>query len=175
MKLGLRVAAFGLVGLMYGTASMMAQVGSGAPFATRDPHTCPDTKQPVKGAISAAQAKVYVMCEADHFLSGYLYLAENVTVEVGKGRAFNPLSEGFVKDIDTNALVFPIRGSYLDYQCSVSRGFPIENVGKNCNLTERPHAKGICYKSSFGDWACSMRDLDVDFRATKTGVPPPVK
>lgn len=175
MRKSLRLVVVGLVGLIVGTGAMVAQAGSGVPFATRDPHTCPNTKQPVSGPISATQARLYVMCEADHILSGYMYLAENVTVEVGKGRPFNPLSEGFVKDIDVNAPVYPIRGSFLDYQCSVSRGFPIENVGKNCNLTERPHAKGICYKSSFGDWACSMRDLDVDFRATKRDVPPPPK
>ena len=133
--------------------------GVGAPFGARDPLHCDSTKEPASGAPSSEQVKAYFISGFEHAKGtgtlAELYLAEDVKVEIGKGRPFE--SGDGSGDIDTHELVYPIRGSYNWYLC-----YPITSVntaGKNCVKFGQPNAEGLCYKTTFGDWRCSMSDI----------------
>lgn len=84
-----------------------------------------------------------------------LYLLENIQVEAGKSRPFLETDRNFT-DIDNTEPIYPIRGSYDWYVCHINEvGFP---PGKNCTLYKEPSCTGFCYKTTFGDWNCTMTD-----------------
>lgn len=131
----------------------------GERYGSRDPRTCEDTKAPAKGAITAAFALKYLNCQMERVSGGHLYLVENVKVEVGGGISYAAIiGHRSFPEIDVKHPVYPIRGSYLGYQCKD----PItEHVGPpdtNCNTYNHPKATGYCYKTTFGDWRCYMND-----------------
>ena len=153
-----------------------AENGIGSDYGSRDPRTCQDAKSPSRGAPSAAQATQYTICGLEHVEGAYLYLAEDVTVQVGKGRPYSALSEPFASDIDTKSLVYPIRASFQQYQCGHEHkdpGSPIYNLNKNCTISPEPTAEGKCYKTSFGDWSCLITSRTSDYKTTKRDMPPP--
>ncbi|MDQ6759380.1 MAG: hypothetical protein M3Z32_05865, partial [Acidobacteriota bacterium] len=45
-----------------------------------------------------------------------LYLLENVKVEIGKGRPYHA-SDSLAQNIDPSQSVYPIHGSYDEFQC----------------------------------------------------------
>lgn len=145
-------------------------------YGTRDPHTCANTKDPAGKTIDAAHARQYFICQAEKVSGDMLYLVENVTVEVGGPTSYDPRTQTGFSQMDTRIPPIAIRGSFLQYQCSTldakfdSR---FNNFGKNCNTYLNRKATGYCYKTTFGDWNCSMNDVmkaddDKHFR-----VPPP--
>jgi hypothetical protein len=77
--------------------------------------------------------------------------------------------------IDTSFPVYPIRGSYQKYQCGHTQGSWVYKPGQNCDLITTPQASGVCYKTSFGDWACRMASVDPvqDLSGKKTGIAGP--
>lgn len=149
------------------TSAAAAQPTVGTPFGTRAPQTCTSTKDPARGAISAARARLYVICSVELVSDGSIHLLENVQVEVGKGTPYRELSFGArPNDGDPNGLVYQIRGSYLDYTCyEIAHSAP----GRSCHIRNAAHATGYCYRTTFGDWACSLTDNLAEF---KTGTPP---
>lgn len=163
------IATIAIIFLLGAFGSAFAQ-GIGAKYGSREPQTCADTKAPAKGAITAAQAAPYVICSQEGVQGDLLYLVENVKVTVGGGRAYNSFSDSYATDIDTNALVYPIRGSYDKYQC---HRVDADNAGKNCTLYRNPKAGGKCYKTTFRDWFCSMSDDSNDINNREYNLPPP--
>ena len=151
-----------------------AQSGEGKKFGARDPRTCASQKEPSKGAPTVAQIKAYFICDNEKMarsgVSGdLLYLVTDVVVEVGKGRPFNPATDSFTS-VDPSQPVYPIRGSYVGWQCAVVgqiNGAP----GKNCARNEALKVGGVCYKDTFGDWhatlCCALGSNQ------KPGYPPP--
>jgi len=139
--------------------------GIGARFGTRDPVTCPSTREPESGPISVEQATLYFMCSREGTRSGPLDLVENLTLQVGKGR---PASYMDASDVDHDSLVYPIRGSFRIYTCY--RPNP-RNYGRNCQTSDEPQATGTCYRTSYGDWRCSM--VDAGIHNFRDYVPPP--
>ena len=163
-SLMLRVAVVLAVSL----SPAFAQKDAGKPFGARDPRTSDSRKAPTKGAISAEQAKQYVISDTERvtqsIASGMLlHLVTDVTVEVGKGRPFNMQSDSFgwatSNGIDPAETVFPIRGGFTSWTCS-KLGTINGDPGKNCTKLPQPAAKGICFKSSFGEWHCTMTDFN---------------
>ena len=144
-------------------------------YGTRDPRTCTNTNAPARGAITAALAKQYLICQAEKVSGSELYLVENVTVEVGGGRPYNPQSDINYQEIDVKVPIYPIRGSYTQYQCIKEYPDPgtLYNVGKNCGVFEHRKATGSCYKTTFGDWRCNMFDYDMSSDDKHFGVAPP--
>jgi hypothetical protein len=165
-----RAAVAGAAALLTAVAMQTApaQAGEGAKYGTRDPQTCASAKEPAKGAISAELARKYVICQKEEVAhtQGFIYLLENVTVEIGKGVPLLELSRGArPTDGDPDGVVYPIRGSLKEYQCAVASdggalGPRYNNIGKNCNVYDEPKATGTCYRTTFGDWHCSMSDLN---------------
>jgi len=157
-----------LVVVLSGTG-MGAEPHPGAPYGARDPAVCSSTKDPVKGAPSAAQAKAYFLCglTGEKETGGYLYLISDLKVDVaGSSRPYNAWTDS-TPDIDPKQPVYAIKGSYSLYQCmhpgqGGGNSYPI---GKNCNRTDAGgntplRAAGICYKDSFAEWHCYMHITD---------------
>jgi hypothetical protein len=140
--------------------------GTGARFGTRDPKSCPDRKAPERGAISGQQAAIYIVCgqkgdspktvsDGAARTGDYLYLLENVKVEVAKGRPFKPIDASNIGegDIDTAQPLYQLQGTYTEYQCT---GTASDVKGKNCNVWDISNAKGVCYKDTFSNWNCVL-------------------
>jgi hypothetical protein len=151
-----------------------ARSGVGAVYGTRDPAVCISKKEPAKGAPSPEQAIQYFKCEREKGVDGQtnIYLYENVKLEIGKGRPYQ-VSDMRLSDIDPSLLVYPIRGSFDMYQCKDPNHLLSNQVPeKNCSVSQDLQGKGVCYKTTFGDWSCIM-GYDLDFRSTKRNVPGP--
>ncbi len=124
----------------------------GAKYGTRDPITCPSSrKEPMRGPISAEQAKLYFLCRREEVAADGIDLIENLTLEVGNGY---PWSWSEPSDADRDSPIYPIRGSFTDYHCWAQHSAP----GRNCMTLDQPDAEGKCYRTSFGDWDCRMMD-----------------
>jgi len=141
-----------------------AQQGSGEPFGARDPRTCASRE----AGLFAAQAHQYFICDSEQVTQSIasgalLYLVTDITVDTGKGRPFNMQSDSFGfathHGIDPSQTVYPIRGSFTRWQC-VPLGHINGEAGKNCSKLLQPQAKGICFKTTFGEWHCTMTDFD---------------
>ena len=99
-----------------GTASARQNQSIGGKYRMRDPRICADTKAPAKGAISAALATKYFMCQGEQESSDLLYLVENVNIEVGGGIPYSAIMGQYSLDqIDVKHPVYPIRGNYTSY------------------------------------------------------------
>ena len=143
----------------------------GTPYDSREPHTCPDMSKPVKGPITAAQAKQYFICGMEHISSYQLYLVEDVTVTVGRGTVFQARNFPYASDIDPTFPVYPIRVSYKQYQCNAVSAI-MENKGKNATLYVVEKATGVCVRTTFGDWRCTATGDWVEGK-TQRNVPAP--
>ena len=163
---------FGVLACMAVMLPVHAQESVGKKFGSRDPRTCASRK----GALTAAKAKQYFICDQEYAsppnASGEsITLVSDVTVQLGNPRPYNANmdSTGFEtsNSIDPSQQVVPIQGSFNEYVCG-KIGQINAPAGSNCNLTTNPHSKGMCFKSSFGDWHCMMTDLAGvrEFKAT---------
>jgi hypothetical protein len=142
-------------------------------YGSREAQTCENTKAPATGAITAALAQKYFVCGAEGISGSQLFLIENVKLEVGAAVPYHPTLGAF-EAINVRAPLYPIRGSYLRYQC---KDLVTEHVGPpdtNCNTYNNPKATGYCYKTTFGDWRCSMADRAMSSNENwRTRVAPP--
>ena len=146
-----------------------AYAGIGAIYGTRDPHTCASTTAPKSGPITPTLAAKYFTCQFEKEDSdGYLWLTENVKAQVGAGVPYGATRQYRPRNVDPGTLLYALRGSFDKYLCGkVNRkGYMFDghregvNLGKNCTLWHARHATGSCYRTVFGDWKCSMVDLD---------------
>jgi hypothetical protein len=136
-----------------------AQTNKTNRFGARDARTCENTKAPAKGAITAALALKYLNCQMEGIWSNDLYLVENVKVEVGGGVPYAAIMGQYSLDqIDVKYPVYPIRGSFLKYQCQDPETAYVGPPNTNCVTYNNPKATGYCYKTTFGDWKCNMVD-----------------
>lgn len=150
---------------------LIPQKGVGAPFGARDPRACSSTAYPEKGPISEAMAKQYFICGMEKVNpDGYLFLEENVKLQVGRGVVPRGVYAVPRADQDPNAKVYAIRGSFDQYMCSkLDHSTMFNNIGKNCGDQHVTNATGSCYRTTFGDWKCQM----VGGGGSTGNVPPP--
>ncbi len=142
-----------------GEAAAQREKSIGERFGSREPRTCADTKAPAKGAITAVLALKYLNCQMESVWSNDLYLVENVKVEVGGGISYAAIIGQYSLDqIDVKYPVYPIRGSFLKYQCQDPETAYVGPPDTNCTTYNQPKATGYCYKTTFGDWRCNMAD-----------------
>ncbi len=161
-------AGLALLGLAALVPRMQAQ--SGAPYGTRDPITC----QPyTANSMTQAMAAKLFQCFNEQVTGSYVYLITDLSLQLGGPR--KALSSDSYRDLDPNAMIYPIRGSFTRYQCA--KVFNIDathtNVGTNCTAFPQPKAEGTCYRTTFGDWQCKMFDRVTDSTSATTHVPPP--
>lgn len=167
----LQMAAIAIIFLCAAFSSVYAQKGIGTKYNSRDPRICADKASPKTGAPSAAKAAEFVACENEGINGDKLYFVENVKVQVGAARRYNPAEDINFSGIDTKFPIYPIRGSYKSYQCTAI--FPDKtNTNRNCTLWDYPNAEGACYKKSgFGEWRCML--VDIHGEAIENNIPPP--
>lgn len=157
--------------LMLAMLPSHAQQGVGAKYGSRDPQKCASTKAAGNGRHSASIVKEAVLCANERIVGGVLYLVEDLKIDVStKGRPFNRAND-LMPEIDVTVPIYPIRGSYVRYQCNPVDNQILKNAGKNCNRYLQPQASGLCSTTTFGDWKCSFMDLNN--REQEAGVPPP--
>lgn len=131
------------------------KTGVGKPYGARDPSSCPDL---TGAAPSAEQAKTSFICNSEDVFGSSLFLIQDVTVQVGRGRPYNASQDAMdMPNIDVTVPVYQIRGSFKQYQCGEASEY-MQNIGKNCTLSDNPNADGLCYKTEWGDWVCKMTD-----------------
>jgi hypothetical protein len=119
-------------------------------------------------------AKEYFICKAEGLRGNLLYLVENVKVEVGGGIPYSAIiGHRSFSEIDVKHPVYPIRGSLLQYQCHNLFNEHIGPPDTNCHTYNQPKATGYCYKTTFGDWSCSMSDSSNKPENFRTNVAPP--
>lgn len=152
----------------------LAETGDGKKFGARDPRGCPSLKEPARGAPSAEQVKQILACQAEGVqhsgaAGDLLYLVTDVSVEIGKGRPFNPMSDAS-NSIDPSQTVYPIRGTYTTWQCG-ALGHVGAAAGQNCSRNDAVPMTGRCFKDTFGDWHCNI--CCQMGSSAKRGYPPP--
>ena len=147
---------------------VLAQNGVGKKYNSRDPRQCSETASKTR-VPTVAEAVASVICNTEHEAGiEMLVLTEDVKVtQIGAGSPYNRNQGGNFADIDVKFLIYPIRGSFRQYNCSFSNGKTPE---KSCRMLEQPNATGRCYKNGFGQWLCSMSDGTV--RDTTNAFPP---
>jgi len=150
------IAAFIVMGA---SGSVFAQNGIGKKYNARDPRECSETASESK-APTVAEAVASVICNSEHEAGiETLFLVDDVKVtQIGKGTPYVRGVYGNISDIDVDFLIYPIRGSYKKYQCTLSTVNPPE---KSCLLSDESKAEGRCYKNGFGQWMCGLSDLTV--------------
>jgi len=121
-------------------------------YNTRGPRTCSKVTSPP----SAAQAAVMVQCSMDSVSATGLGLIQDVKLEMGSPRAFVYYTDAGLAGVDLNAQVYPLRGSYTGYFCSLSSA-SLNPGGQNCLKSVVPVAQGWCWKTSFGDYQCKLQ------------------
>ncbi|HUO98393.1 MAG TPA: hypothetical protein VMU01_06975 [Rhizomicrobium sp.] len=141
-----------------------AEAGVGADYHSRDPVACPAQK----GAPNAQQAAQIFRCSTEASVGSYLVLTDNVKLQIGAARAFTTGDNH--TDIDSSKPVYPIRGSWVEYQCANFAMYPAMGAD-SCRVYDSSNASGVCYQTSFGDWRCHMAPKTVNQRPGR--VPPP--
>ena len=138
---------------------LVPQAGIGAKFGSRDPFRCTSKVAPATGLITPQLAAQYVVCQSEKLNHiGWLFLVNNVRVEVGSPLSHAAVIDLMITDGQQGGPVLPIRGSFDNYLCS-----PLDATtppGHNCALWHETHATGHCYRTAFGDWSCHMSDLN---------------
>lgn len=141
------------------SGAVFAQNEIGKKYNSRNPRRCIEAASKSK-APTIAEAVASVICNTEHEAGiETLALVEDVKVtQIGNGTPYRGGYDGNLSDIDVNFLIYPIRGSFKLYQCTLSTVNPPE---KSCRMYEQPNATGRCYKNGFGQWLCSMSDGSV--------------
>ena len=122
-------------------------------FGTRNPRQC----EPVKHKPSEAEAAALIQCALDSQSHDYMTLYNNITVSMAGSRVYQFRSDSGNSDIDTTSPVYPIRGVMDQYVCHQAGELAAD---KSCLITHMAKASGSCFKTTFGDWHCSMLDLN---------------
>jgi hypothetical protein len=147
--------------------SSSASAATGADFGTRSPRTC----APVKSQPTVQQMAALVQCSQEKFFNGDVMILDQVKVQAGSARAYEPRSDGGHENIDVRANIIPIRGSFINYVCGPITGSSSKDAGKNCSKFTEPRAEGECWRSTFGEWQCEMGQ--VSGGENSYGQPPP--
>lgn len=163
MRVG--VGVFGLLSsLALGFGQTTAALAQAEPqFGTRSVHVC--SKQ--TSLPSPAQAAALLQCNAEVKEATNITLWENVRVEIGGAQPYNFNAHSRLTGVDTAAKVYPIRGSYLYWNCDTISSY---NRGANCHSVDFRNATGYCWPTTFGDWQCAMSGTG---DPAKSNLPPP--
>lgn len=147
-----------------------AQPGSGARYGARDARKC-HVAAPRTAPSSAQVAQAFVCRDEEVNGNGVLFLDDSVRVQVGRPRPYNHGTDGY-QDIDVRRPIYPIRGSFVRYQCT-RRDWVLtgQDPNRNCDAYPESDAEGICYATTFGDLWCAMSSTRRD--EVRRNVAPP--
>ncbi len=128
--------------------------GIGAQYGARNPSVCKTrTAPPTAGTV-----RQYVFCSMEGIdARNNLVLLTNVSVQMGRPRAYFYSQDSAKIRIDNSAPVIDIRGGYKMYQCGKPNlGGGVFTATHNCVAYDQPVASGSCYRDTFGNWDCSL-------------------
>jgi hypothetical protein len=135
-----------------------AMAGDATPYGARNPVACRNIV--LASVPTAAQAAEMVQCnhELINSGSGELWLLENLRITVGAATPFvAAYSQWVMAEADVRSRVYPLRGSFTRSVCKSRRDAAIYgNADLNCYEKDVADAKGVCWKTSFGDWRCLL-------------------
>ena len=135
-----------------------------ATYAARDPRRCTSLASPP----NQEQAAVLIQCTMEVGTSIGVRLMQNVSVQLGAPRKFQPETDSRLQEIDAQAPIFTLTGSAMSYFCS-SVAFGLYHAGTNCTVTPMPQVNGRCWRTTFGDWKCSLDEPTADSRSGQPG------
>jgi len=135
-----------------------------ATYASRDPRKCTSVIAPP----NQAQAAALVQCTMEVATSIGARLMQNVNVQIGAPRSFDPETDSRLKEIDAQAPILPLTGRAMSYFCS-SVAFGLYHAGTNCAVTPMPQVNGRCWRTTFGDWKCSLDEPTANSRSGQPG------
>jgi len=160
-------AAFGIESA---PAPRSGDISIGARYGTRDPRIC--NRRP--DHFTSVQAREVFICDAEHEFNGRLYLVSDVSVDVVKSRPFDSSIDARKPGIDRSQPVFDIRATYNNYQCSPIPASHFDNPNiRTCDQFHTTGASGGCYKSTAGDWHCTVPEFNASTIAVAKDVAPP--
>jgi hypothetical protein len=150
-----------VIGFVFATvlAAASAQAQPEPTFGTRAIRTCAQ----VNSKPTVEQAAALVQCHLENKSVREIYLLEHVVVQMGGSQAYNYPAHHLLTSINTETRPYPIRGSYITYDCSKISVIPAinsDNRGKNCFTVNKPAATGYCWQTTFGNWDCVMGDAN---------------
>lgn len=159
-----------------GAIAMTRDATIGARYGSAGPRVCSDRRSPTQGAITAAQAAAYVVCEEEKELVDTLFLVGDVAVtDVSDGWKFDGIPTDNTPDLDVTKPVHSITGRLVLFECNRlgvgEQHGPLYQRGTNCQIHDHPNAEGLCFRTMAGTWTCKLDDTDS--RLGRRGVPPP--
>lgn len=135
-----------------------ARPGDATAWGARNPGDCPSIRP--AAAPTPAQVAQMVRCRHEVIVSdgGELWLMDRLKVMVGGAMPFVAAYNSFVMpEADTRSRVYPIRGSFTWVVCKTRHDAGIYgNPDTNCYETDVQAAKGVCWKTTFGDLSCRL-------------------
>jgi hypothetical protein len=149
--------------------------GVGERYGSHNPRTCPAGSLTGGSAPTLTQATMSVVCSMEGVTTNSeLILITEVAVQIGGGRSYNQSNLTNATDADVKAMVYPIRGSFKRYDCAPLPPRGIYPPGQQCTMYPHTNATGMCYKNTFGDWACTMSGSAITANQNaQTKIPPP--
>jgi hypothetical protein len=121
-----------------------------ATYQTREPRICKALATPP----TLGQAAALVQCTMDKDRPTGLFLMQQVKLQMGTARSYQPETDSDLTEIDMTAPVYPLSGSLTVYWCSPITA--MTPAGKGCVVSPTPVAVGKCWKTTFGDWKCNL-------------------
>ena len=160
-RIGLARPMAAALAVCIGFASLplaQAMPGDASAWGARNPGACPSIS--LKGAPTVAQVTGMLRCKHEVIQSagGELWLMQNLKVAVGGPIPFVTAYNSYVMpEADVRVRTFPIRGSRTWSICKTRHDAGIYgNPDLNCYETDVAAAKGVCWKTTFGDWKCLL-------------------
>jgi hypothetical protein len=157
------------------TSEALAIGADASSHGARNPTACRSVT--LRSAPTQAQAAEMVRCrhEVLNQGSGELWLMENLTVSVGAPMPFAAAYNTWVMpEAEVKARVYPLRGSFTWSVCKSRHDAGIYgNPDLNCYETDVADARGVCWKTSFGDWRCLLNGSSANRRDNRR--PPQVR
>ena len=122
-------------------------------YQVRNPRVCAKVTSPP----TVAQATALVQCsnESDTTGSGSpaIVVATDLQVEMGAPRNYIQGTDDR-QELDPSAKIYPLRGQGTRWSCGPAASYP---AGQNCMMWPAgPGGQGSCWKTTFGDWNCTM-------------------
>jgi hypothetical protein len=167
---GLPLAICALGTLVAISAASHAYAQSTPNFGTRSPRVCND----IKVKPTPEQAAELVQCHQEYKGARNITLLENVQIQMGGPQPYNYRAHSQLTGVDTTSQVYPLRGSYVLYGCDAESVNPVihsDNREKNCSYVNKSSATGYCWKTTFGNWDCSI--VDIEHNDPVLNQPPP--
>lgn len=158
MRKRVNIFSMAVCALLMPSQPIQAMPGDATAWGARNPGACPAIRP--KAAPSIAQVMMMVRCKHEIIVSdgGELWLMQNLNVQMGAPIAFAVAYSTYVmEEADVRSRVYPLRGSFTWSICKTRHDAAIYgNPDLNCYETDVASAKGVCWKTSFGDWRCRL-------------------